>query len=82
MKTRDHITPEYAALKKAVEIIGGTMAVSRAFGIKPPSVSRWLAKGYAPVERCLKLEKLTRGAVTRYDLRPDIFGAKPGRKRK
>ena len=82
MKTRNHNTPEYAALLKAVEIIGGTMATARAVGVQPPSVTLWLKKGYAPCERCRTLEKLTKGEVSRYELRPDVFGPKPGRKKK
>lgn len=75
-------TPESLALEKAIALIGGTMAAARAFGIKPPSVSRWLAKGHAPADRCLKLAQLTKNAVTVYELRPDVFGPAPRRKKK
>jgi DNA-binding transcriptional regulator YdaS (Cro superfamily) len=30
-----------------------------------------------PADRCLPIERATGGAVTRYDLRPDIFGDAP-----
>jgi DNA-binding transcriptional regulator YdaS (Cro superfamily) len=69
-------------LEKAIAIIGGTNATARALGIKPPSVSKWLRKGRAPAERCRDIEKLTKGKVTRYELRPDVFGAKVSTARK
>jgi DNA-binding transcriptional regulator YdaS (Cro superfamily) len=75
-------TPERLALEKAIALIGGTMAAARAFGIKPPSISRWLSKGRAPSDRCLRLQQLTKGAVTVHELRPDVFGAAPGRKKR
>jgi DNA-binding transcriptional regulator YdaS (Cro superfamily) len=82
MKTQTPPTPERLALEKAIALIGGTMATSRAFGIKPPSVSRWLSKGRAPSDRCLKLQELTKGEVTVHELRPDVFGPKPKRAKK
>lgn len=30
-----------------------------------------------PAEHCRAIEQATNGAVTRYDLRPDVFGASP-----
>jgi DNA-binding transcriptional regulator YdaS (Cro superfamily) len=68
-------------VEKAVALIGGTNATARALGIKPPSVSRWLRNQRVPAEWCLALEALTKGQVTRYELRPDIFGPKPTRGR-
>lgn len=82
MKKPTTPTPERAAIEKAISIIGGTMATARALNIKPPSVSRWLSKGKAPADRCLALQKLTGGVVTVHDLRPDVFGPKPARKKR
>lgn len=58
--------------KKAVEILGGTIAAASKLGVKPPAVSDWLAKKRPiPIKRCVQIEELTQGAVTRRDLRPD-----------
>lgn len=67
-------------IEKAVAILGGTNAAARALGLKPPSVSRWLKNKRAPANRCIDIEKLTKGAVTRYALRPDIFGPRAPRR--
>lgn len=39
-------------------------------GISSPSVTNWRTRG-VPVERCVQIEQATRGAVMRWDLRPD-----------
>lgn len=38
-------------------------------------VSKWLE---VPPEHCRAIEEITHGEVTRYDLRPDVFGEAPG----
>lgn len=51
---------------RAAEIIGVTQG----------AVSQWLnAKVRITAERAIKIEAATGGAVTRADLRPDVFGA-------
>lgn len=58
--------------KKAVEILGGTIAAASKLGVKPPAVSDWLTKKRPiPIKRCVQIEQATGGAVTRRDLRPD-----------
>lgn len=62
-------------IKQAQQIIGGTSAMALAIGVKPPTVSQWIAgKRRVPAERCMAIEQATNGEVTRYDLRPDVFG--------
>jgi DNA-binding transcriptional regulator YdaS (Cro superfamily) len=61
-------------LTEAVALIGGPAAVGKELGITSQAVSQWRI---APAERCLEIERLTGGEVTRYDLRPDIFGMEP-----
>lgn len=41
--------------------------------ITPQAVSKWARSG-VPAERVLLVEKACGGAVTRYELRPDIYG--------
>jgi len=63
------------ALIKAVEIVGGQSAMARLCGVKQGHVWFWLnkRKGKLPAELALLIEHVTHGAVTRHDLRPDIF---------
>jgi DNA-binding transcriptional regulator YdaS (Cro superfamily) len=52
----------------------GTAAnLARALGVFPQHVHNWQMRG-VPEARCLDIERATYGAVTRYDLRPDVFG--------
>jgi len=67
-------TREVAALRRAVEKLGGQAALARACGVKQGHVWHWLNKsGRVPGNHVLAIEAATDGAVTRYDLRPDIF---------
>jgi hypothetical protein len=45
--------------------------------ISQPAVHRWRARGKAPADRVIYLEHATQGKVTRYQLRPDVFGPAP-----
>lgn len=68
-------TKELAALKRAVEKAGGQSALARACGVKQGHVWHWLNKSLrVPAEHVLSVEAATDGAVTRDELRPDIFG--------
>ena len=76
------------AVERACELAGGTSALARALEVAGPTVSEW-RKGErpVPVERCVQIERVTGGAVTRMDLRPDdwhriwpeLAAANPGR---
>lgn len=68
------MTPE-AALTKAIEIAGGHAALAKTLGIERTAIYQWKQ---APPKRVATLEQLT--GVTRYDLRPDVFGEAPKRK--
>lgn len=59
-------------LKKAIENAGGTAALARALNIRPQAVSQWEK---VPAERVIQVEALS--GVSRYQLRPDVFGAAP-----
>ena len=62
-------------IARAVEEIGSGADVARLCGIKPQMVSQWV-HGIRPVSpRCaLLIESHPKVTVTRYDLRPDVFG--------
>ena len=44
--------------------------------VTPQAVHNWIVRG-VPAERCLAIENATGGAITRYELRPDVFGQPP-----
>lgn len=56
---------------------GDQAKLARKLKVAPVLVHQWAKeKRPVPAERCLSIEKATNGAVTRYDLRPDVFGDK------
>ena len=59
----------------ACDAVGGARELARLLNIKPPSVSEWKARGKVPAERCLEVEEKT--GVSRYLLRPDVYGQPP-----
>ncbi len=63
---------------RAVAIHGGRKrAFAESLGITPQMLNHWLARKRVPAEYCIAVEKATQGIVTRYDLRPEVFGDKP-----
>lgn len=68
------ITP----LQRAVAIAGGQVALATKLGLKQGHVWWWLHRAKkVPAERCMAIERATGGKVTRYQLRPDVFGPAP-----
>lgn len=66
------------ALERAIEVAGGQTALAGKIGLKQGHVWAWLRRGKrVPAEHCAAIERATGGAVTRHDLRPDIFDAPP-----
>lgn len=67
------------AIKRAVkEVKGGQAGLARTLGVFPQAVSQWV-KGERPVpaHHCIPIEEATEGAVSRHDLRADVFGPAP-----
>lgn len=61
-------------LRKAIDSLGGTFAAAKLIGVRPPAISDWLSgKRPVPIKRCVQIEQLTQGAVTRKDLRPNDY---------
>ena len=61
-----------------LRLLGGPYAVAKRLRIKPPSVYKWVdAQGrvripdYRLIELGMDIERVTKGTVTRRDLRPD-----------
>ncbi len=67
------LTPK-AALQLACDLVGGVALLAEKLGVTGPAVYQW---DRAPPNRCLAIEQATEGQVTRYQLRPDIFGPAP-----
>jgi len=68
--------PSRHAFERAVEIVGGQSALARALGVKQGHVWHWLNKsGRCPAEHVLTVETATSGAVSRHQLRPDLYPA-------
>jgi len=71
------------ALNEAVKLAGGQAALARAMqnrgriNVRQQHIWKWLQKGRVPAEYAMTIEGITGGAVTRYDLRPDVFGQPP-----
>jgi DNA-binding transcriptional regulator YdaS (Cro superfamily) len=67
-----------SALARAIEIAGGQTALARAIECKQAHVWNWLNRDKCvPAEKCRAIEAATNGQVTRYELRPDVFGEAP-----
>jgi DNA-binding transcriptional regulator YdaS (Cro superfamily) len=62
------------ALFKAVEIVGSQSELARLLGVRQSSIWTWLnVTKDVPAEICAQVEHVTGGAVTRSDLRPDLW---------
>lgn len=70
-------------IQKAIEAADGQAALARAIKVQSQVVWQW-ADGRRPVpaHHCLAIEDACKGAVTRYDLRPDVFGAAPSKSKR
>lgn len=64
-------TEDASPVATAIEKAGGTKAVARALKISPQAVSKWPKR--LPAERVIDLERLAGGAVSRHQLRPDLY---------
>lgn len=62
-------------IKAVVDAAGGMGPFAKHMKIKTSQVHQWTA-GLRPVplEKCIEIERLTEGQVTRYHLRPELFG--------
>lgn len=66
-----------AVTRRAIKKAGGPTALGRALGLSRQAVEQWVV---IPPERCLQVELIT--GVSRYELRPDVYGrpeCDPGR---
>lgn len=67
-------TKPVPGVKKAIEIFGTQTALADRIGVTQGAVSYWLAGGkLVPPKRAVQIEAVTNGAVTRKELRPDLW---------
>lgn len=64
------------AIKIAVAACGRQVNLARAVGVTPGFANQWV-HGLRPIpaHQCIPIEEACGGVVTRYDLRPDVFGS-------
>lgn len=63
---------DFQPVRDACEFAGGVTALAKCLGLPPQVIHNWAAgKRPVPVIRCVEIEELTGGAVTRKQLRPD-----------
>lgn len=65
------------AITTACVFVGGQVAMAALIGVTPQAINQWVKTGRVPAERCRAIEAATGVQVTRYDLRPDVFGENP-----
>lgn len=62
-------------IEKAIKALGSQQALADALGVTQGAISQWLQRESVPAARCRQIEEATAGVVTRYELRPDVFGS-------
>ncbi|KEA07156.1 helix-turn-helix domain-containing protein [Agrobacterium rhizogenes] len=62
-------------IERAIEAHGSQVKLAQAIGCSQQYIS-WLLSDakHISVEKALQVERVTGGAVSRHDLRPDVFG--------
>ncbi|WP_434779058.1 transcriptional regulator [Neisseria sp. Ec49-e6-T10] len=61
-------------LEKAILYFGSQAALGRQLGLQRSAINSWVKKrSIIPAETAISIEKITNGAVSREDLRPDLF---------
>lgn len=60
----------------AIQIVG-LRQLAAELGVTYQAVRKFERTGRVPAKRCLPIERLTGGRVSRYWMRPDVFGAHP-----
>lgn len=67
-------------LQQAIRAAGSQQKLADQLGIRSASISEWKLRDKVPAERVLAIEAAT--GVSRHDLRPDVFGPPPAKKRR
>lgn len=63
---------EFLPIRRACEIVGSLSKLAKLLDVSPSIVHAWATCGRpVPIIRCVEIEELTGGQVTRKQLRPD-----------
>lgn len=65
------------ASEKGLQVFAKAVAGISGKQLSYQAVQKWLTKRSVPADRCVAIEQVTGGEVTRYQLRPDVFGEAP-----
>lgn len=60
-------------IRRAVRHCGSQQKLADAIGVHQTFVSKMVRTGRVPAEQCRPIEEATGGAVSRAELRPDLF---------
>jgi len=64
-----------SALREVIRILGSQAELARRVGVSLQAVHQWVKADSVPAHRVILVETICEGVVTRYQLRPDIFGS-------
>lgn len=67
-------------IKELFDSVGGVGWISKMIGANYAAVYQWSVKNKISAERAVEIEEKTNGLLTRYQLRPDLFGDAPNKK--
>ncbi|NYT78802.1 helix-turn-helix domain-containing protein [Alcaligenaceae bacterium] len=71
-KSSEANTSEFRPIRQACELLGSATNLAKQLGVSPVTINQWALKQRpVPIIRCVQIEELTNGAVTRKQLRPD-----------
>lgn len=60
-------------IERAIRILGTQRKLAEKLCVTPQAIAKWRKR--VPGERVLGIEAATNGAVTRHELRPDLYPA-------
>lgn len=60
-------------LHKAIQLFGSQRRLALALNLSPMAVSHWMKTQQVPYDKAIRIEQITHGAVTRCELRPDLW---------
>lgn len=63
-------------LNEAISILG-QKNLANLLNVTSEAITNWKPRNTVPAKHCLAIQTATKGVVTVYDLRPDVFGPNP-----
>lgn len=73
-RTKSKDKPENPGIAAAIRLFGTQTALAERIGVGQNAVSYWLTSlKPVPPKRAVQIEAVTNGAVTRKELRPDLW---------